>query len=118
MITDKDIKALSRYQSLSGKIVNWAILLAPIFLLIVAFLNLYAASKIGSYEGFNLTQLFISWLEGIDVEAQYSGMYLKAMERLMTALLQIGSALLFSIFAYSYRNRKKMDERILEALSK
>ena len=116
MITEKDIKVLSRYQTRSGKIANWAIVIAPIFFLIVAFLNLYAASKIGSYEGFNLTQLFISWIEGIDVKAQYSGIDLKAMERLTTALLQIGFALIFSIFAYIYRNRKKMDERILETL--
>ena len=116
MITEKDIKALSLYHTRSGKIANWAILVAPIFFLIVAFLNLYAASKIGSYEGFNLIQLFISWIEGIDIKAQYSGMYLKAMERLTTGLLQIGFALIFSIFAYFYHNRKKLDERILESL--
>ena len=116
MITEKDIKALSRYQTRSGKIANWAIVIFPIFLLIVAFLNLYVASKIGSSEGFNLIQLFIGWIEGIDVKTQYSGIYFKAMERLTTALLQIGFALICSIFAYFYHNRKKMDERILESL--
>jgi hypothetical protein len=116
MITEKDLKTLSSYQTRSGKITSWAIVIAPIFFLIVAFFNLYAASKIGSYEGFNLTQLFKSWIEGIDVRVQYSGIYLKAMERLTTALLQIGFALILSLFAYSYNKRKKMDERILEAL--
>ena len=116
MITDSDIKALRRYKTRSGKIANWIIVIAPIFLFVVGILNLHLASKIGSNEGYSLWALFQSWIEGINVNKQYSGLYLKAMERLETALLQFGLSLILSIMAYDYHKMRKMNARILETL--
>jgi len=118
MVTENDIKTLSRYQTRSGKIMNWAMVIVPIFFFTMALLNLYVASKIGMSEGFDLSQLFRSWIGGIDVNAQYSGTFLAAMGRFTTALLHIGMTLILSVFAYAYYKRKKMDERILDTLRK
>ena len=116
MITDSDIKALRRYKTRSGKIANWMIVIAPIFLFVVGILNLYLASKIGSNEGYSLWALFQSWIEGINVNKQYSGLYLTAMERLETALLQFGLSLIFSITVYGHHKTRRMNARILETL--
>jgi hypothetical protein len=116
MITEKDIKTLTQYQTPSGKIAYWLLMIAPIFVLVAAIINLHNASRIASYEGYNLMHLFKGWINGIDVKATYSGLYLKAMERLTTALMEIGYSLILSIFAYGYHKRKKMDERIIETL--
>ena len=116
MITDSDIKALRHYTTRSGKIANWMIVIAPIFLFVVGILNLYLAFKIGSNEGYSLWTLFQSWIEGINVNKQYSGLYLKAMERLGTALLQFGFSLILSIMVYGYHKTRRMNARILETL--
>ena len=116
MITENDIKALTRHETRLGKIANWAVVVAPICLVLASILNLHLASRIGSNVGFDLIQLFQSWIEGIDLNKQYSGIVLKSMERLTTALLQIGFAVVLSILAYAYHKRRKMDVRILETL--
>jgi hypothetical protein len=116
MITEKDVKTLTQYQTPAGKIAYWLFMIAPIFFLGGGILNLYIASRIGSYEGYNLMNLFRDWINGIDVKATYSGLYLKAMERLTTALMEIGGSFIFLIFTYVHYQRKKMNERIIETL--
>jgi fumarate reductase subunit D len=117
MITENDIKALRLHETRSGKIVNVAVIVAPIFLVIMGVLNLGLASRIGGNVGVELYQLFQSWIEGVDVTKQYHGMYVKAMERLTTALLQFGLAFVLSIVAYCYHRKKKMYARILKTLT-
>ena len=118
MITEKDIKALRRHQSRSGRIASWAVVIAPVFLVVMGVLNLHLASKIGSIAGVDLVQLFQSWIAGVNVNTQYSGLYLKAMERLTTALLHFCFAIILFIFAYGYHSRRKLDSRILGTLKR
>ena len=118
MITEKDLKALGSYQTRYGKIAYWAIVFVPFFFLIMALLNIYDASKIGTSIGIGMQELFKRWIEGIDIGTQYSGIFLAAMERLTTAMLHFGMAVILSFFALTYHKRRKMDERILEALRK
>ena len=95
-----------------------AVIVAPIFLVIMGVLNLSLASRIGGNVGVELYQLFQGWIEGVDVTKQYYGMYVKAMERLTTALLQFGLAFVLSIVAYGYHRKRKMYARILETLTR
>jgi len=118
MITDKDIQVLRRHESRSGRIANSAVVIAPVFSVVMGALNLHLASRIGSIAGVDLVQLFQSWIEGVDVNSQYSGLYLKAMGRLTTAVLQFGFAIILAIIAYGYHTRRKMDARILGTLKR
>ena len=116
MITEKDIKTLKRHETRMGTIVYWMLILAPVFLVVVGCLNLWLAFKIGSRFGYNLSCLFQGFFEGINVNQQYSGLYLKTMERLETALLDFAIALILLIQFYGYYLRRKLDIRILETL--
>jgi len=116
MITKSDIKALKRHETRSGKIVNWISVITPIFLFVIGILNLHLASKIGINEGHSLWVLLQSWNEGISFNQQYSGVYLKAMERLETAFLDFGLSLILSIMAYGYHKTRRMNARILGTL--
>jgi len=116
MITENDIKELRLHKTRSGKICNWIFIIFPIFLSLIGFLNLYIASRIGNKIGYNFLTLFQSWLKGVDMRSQYSGIYIKAMERLSTSLLQFGVAFIVLIFAYGYQKRCKMNQRIYETL--
>ncbi len=79
-------------------------------------LNLKLASDIGNKDGYNLSQLFQSWVQGVNVSKQYSGIYLKALERLTTALLQFGVAIILFVAVYTYQAIRKRNMRILEKL--
>ena len=116
MITEKDIKTLRRHQGRSGRIASWAIVIALVFLVVMGLLNLHLASRIGSIAGVDLAQLFQSWLTGVEVNSQYSGLYVKAMARLTTALLHFVFAIILFILAHAYHSRRKLDTRILGTL--
>jgi hypothetical protein len=116
MINQKDIKALKQYETLHGKIANWIFICAPILFFVVGILNLKLASIIGNKNGYTLNILFHDWIQGVDVNKQYSGIYLKAMERLTTALLQFGGAIILTAALYTNQILKKRNKRILDTL--
>ena len=116
MINQKDIKALKQHETLYGKIANWIFIGAPILFFVIGILNLKLASVIGSKNGYDLNMLFHDWIQGVDVNKQYSGIYLKAMERLTTALLQFGGALIFTVAVYANQILIKRNKRILDTL--
>lgn len=116
MITEQDIKALKSYNTPLGKIANLAIVFVPIFLFITFILNLYLASRISLNAGYSFSALFMNWIKGVNVNAHYSGFFVAALERLGTAMLQLGFAIILAVLAYAYYKRKNTDKRILETL--
>ena len=116
MITEKDIRDLKIHETRMGIIAHWAIVIAPLFLIIMGVLNLWLASRIAGNAGLDLVHLFQKWAEGMEAGIKYSETYLRAMERLTNALLQIGCALPLFIFAYSFMKRRKLDVRIVTTL--
>ncbi len=116
MITEKDIKSLRFHETRWGKITNWTFIIAPVFLVVMGVLDLYIASKIGSIDGLEFIQLFQSWIKGVDIDGQYSGIYLKAMEAITDAMHFLGFAIFILGIRYVYHSRIKMESRILETL--
>ncbi|MGA1871380.1 MAG: hypothetical protein ACMUJM_22855 [bacterium] len=116
MITKKDIRALSAHKTRLGKISGWVIIILPFFFLIIGVLNLRLAAKIGGYSGYDLKTLSYNWYKGIEVNKQYSGIYLKAMDRFSIAVFDFGTALILSIVVLTLHKTKRMYSRILETL--
>lgn len=116
MITEKDIAFLKSYETVLGKIMNWAVILMPVFLFLLCGFNLYMASRISGNAGYDLGYLLQLWIRGVNPYAEYSGMLVVAMERLLAAALQVCFAIVFVILAYAYHKRRKMDYRILATL--
>lgn len=116
MITEKDIKTLKSYDTPLGRIANLAIIFVPVFLFMTCMFNLYLASRTGLNAGYTFPTLFVNWIKGVNVNAHYSGFFVAALERLGTAMLQLGFAIILAILAYAYYKRKNTDKRILETL--
>ncbi|MCJ7774216.1 MAG: hypothetical protein MUP22_13920 [Desulfobacterales bacterium] len=116
MITEKDIKVLKIYETPLGKITDWVVILTPLFLTLFGLFNLLLGSKIGDNVGYDFISLLQSRIKGVDINSQYSGLFLAAMERLTTAFIQISFAFMTSILAYAYYKRRAMDLRILQTL--
>lgn len=116
MITEKDIKILNIYNTPVGKITDWVVILTPLFMTVFGLFNLFLGTRIGDNAGYDAISLLHAWIKSVDLNTQYSGLFIAAMERLTTAFLQIGFAVMTSILAYVYYKRRAMDLRILETL--
>ena len=116
MITEEDIRALKVHETRTGIIAHWALVIVPLFFLVTGVLNLWLALKTGGCAGLDLIHLFQNWGKGIEVGIQYPEPYLRAMQRLTTALLLIGGAIPLFILAYGNNKRRKLDARILATL--
>ena len=117
MITKDDIKALKIHQTRQGKFARWLLLILPLCCLAMGFINLLLAFTLGAMVDLTIFQVFLGWANGIEAGVQYSEVYLKAMERTANAQLQIGFGIPLFILAYSSEKRRKLDARILEALT-
>ena len=118
MITEKDYKTLTQHRTRNGKIVKWILYCSPFFFIVMAAINLKYASIFGNLEGYTLSSLFESWIDGLVPQKQYSGIYLKAIGRLEMAVLNIGSTMIMVSIAYYYNFRSKLHDRILATLGK
>jgi hypothetical protein len=114
----KLIRWLKVFEGKWGAFTYYTLHFALLFFLVMILLNLNLASKIGAREGHSLLALFKSWIAGIDAKAQYSGIYLLAMERLQAALMLFSLVILFTVYIYIYRKERKHKRRIIEILKK
>lgn len=116
MLNEKDRKALSWSLGKYGRVVEFAVILVPLFLVVSGFVNLYFASRIGSLEGYGLAELLKDWATGVDTKAQYSGVYVKAIGRITLAFFSFGFALVLALQVYAYHTIRQRDRRIVATL--
>jgi len=115
-ITEKDVKTLQSYETFLGKIVNWAVILTPVFLIGLCLFNLYLASKIGKNAEVDLFDLLQTWVKGVNVNDAYPGIVVFGLERIGMAVFQFGLSVIFAILSYAYHKRRKIDLRIIATL--
>lgn len=89
MIIDEDIKFLNSFEGKrwNRKIIIFSI--AMIFIIAMIFTNLYISNKIASLENKGLFDVIKFWLDSFNANESYSGIMLKALERLGTSLMLI-----------------------------
>lgn len=114
-ITAKDVKALQKSRQKSPRYVAPALLFAMAVLYLVGgLLSLRWCARIARYDGMALSDVFYGWIQGVDITASYSGIYLAALERLSTAALYLGMVVPFVILGWvaivtNRRNRRIID---------
>lgn len=116
MISEKDIKELKFFNTKFAKFVYYFTIFIPIFFLIMGGLNLKLASNFGNNAGYSLGDLINTWSAGIDLHKNYSGLYLKALERLQTSLTDFAFSIILTILPFGFNKMKKRNKRILDTL--
>src|SRR2546425_804847 len=92
-ITEKDIKALRMNSSKRWRIMRFILFFfGTALLIVVGVFNLYFCSRFSDLAGVSMRSVIRDWFAGVDTAAQYSGFYLKAVERWTTAILQFSAA--------------------------
>jgi len=118
MLSDKDKKSLTAHEGRMGKIHFWVIVILPVFFIVMAGLNMWAAHRIASIQGYALSNLMDVALEDIEVNKNYtySGVFLAASQRFNTALLQVGACIVLTPLAWGVfiiRNRNRVIAEVL-----
>ena len=115
---DKYKKQLIFSESKIGNIAYWAILIAPLFFVVMATLNLWSASRLSSLHGATLSDVTNIMFMEINPKQEYpfSGMLLLIIQRLETSMYQyIFSIPLFgsAVGMYIERNRNREIIKVL-----
>ncbi len=113
-MTPRDLKSLQSSRLKSFRY------FAPTFLacvsafnLVVGIINLRFSAVIAGFENATLRDIWDGWIRGIDINATYSGVYLKALERMNLGLVNLGFALCFLFLSYGFMKANARNRRIL-----
>lgn len=116
MVTQRDIRVLSRHRTRLGKAIEWLVTLAPIVMIVLANLNLHLASQLADDSGRTFGELIGIWLHGVENGARYRGTFVMAIELFRIAVIEALAALVLAGMAYLYISGQRMNERILETI--
>jgi hypothetical protein len=92
--------------------------LFSVLLLAVGIANLHLSSRFAHMAGLTMRELFDRSLAGITLSEQYSGTFLRAVERLQTGLMEIVFSVGFFILWPAALKGMARNARILNSLSK
>ena len=94
-MTDADLKGLRAADSIAMRYIVPSILGLQVILYIgVGVRNFWQCARIAKFDNLTFGDVFSRWIDGIDISATYSGVYLSALERLENGLLYFGGALI------------------------
>jgi hypothetical protein len=91
------------------------LLFAAVFLAMLGTVNLGVAVWVSHLGGYQAAQLAQAWITDIQVHQQYSGFYVKALERLNLGLVQLGVALFFAFKGRHVGVERRRQQRLIEA---
>ena len=113
-MTDKDITVLRRQTSRRTVLTIKIAIPAMILLNVIAgALNVRLSSRFATLAGTTFRDVIAQWFAGIDVNGQYSGLFIKATERWTTSLMQFTVAIIFTIMMAITLKRIARDRRTL-----
>ena len=113
-ITEDDIKALRKSQSKAVRITTLTTIpFAFVFMIVSGCVNLHLCARFSSMAGISMAEVIRGWFAGIDISKEYSGIYLTALERWETSILQFAMAGFAAIMFVVARRTSKRNARLL-----
>ncbi|MCX6991866.1 MAG: hypothetical protein NT011_01860 [Kiritimatiellaeota bacterium] len=113
-ITEKDLRVLRKRTSKGTRIaVMIAFPVVIVFNVVAGIINFHLSARFASFVDLTFPQVIQKWFEGTSVTEQYTGIFLKAIERWTTGLIQITFAVFFAVLLISTLKRIARERRIL-----
>jgi hypothetical protein len=113
---------LARLRKLHAKPRRWALNILCLgfilFYFVIGGLNLKLAERFALADGMSLSSIVAEYLDGVDVRKTYSGLAVKARERVATAFLFSGAGLITICLYLSFLHSSKRQRLLLDALEK
>jgi hypothetical protein len=114
MLEVSDIKHLKRSQTRSAKIGIWLLPAVACVLIVGGGLNIHVGSKFAAMQAVGFGELFRLWFQGIQIDAQYSGVFLMAVTRFQMGITGFVYGVLVAVFSYFYGKSVQRNRRILK----
>jgi hypothetical protein len=113
MLEASDLSYLRRSQTRGARIGAWILALAACVIMVGAILNIRLAARLATMQGIGFGELLYQWFQGVKVDAQYSGLFLFAMNRLQMGIFGLAYGIIVGIIFCGYSKSRQRNTRIL-----
>jgi len=116
MLEAGDLSYLKRSQTRGARIGTWILAVAACVIVVGAILNIRLAARLSAMQGINFGELLYQWFQGVKVDAQYSGLFLFAMNRLQMGIFGFAYGIIMGIIFCGYSKSRQRNKRILKCI--
>lgn len=113
MLEASDLSYLKRSQTRGTRIGTWILAVAACVIVVGAILNIRLAARLSAMQGIGFGELLYQWFQGVKVNAQYSGLFLFAMNRLQMGIFGLAYGIIMGIIFCGYSKSRQRNRRIL-----
>ena len=92
----------------------WLLPVVTCILIVGGVLNIHLGSKLAAMQGVTSGALLGQWFQGIQIDGQYSGVFLMAVTRFQIGITGFVYGVLVGVFSYFYAQSVHRNRRILE----
>lgn len=114
MLTASDMRHLKRSQTSTARMGTWLLPVMTCILIVGGVLNIHLGSKLAAMQGVASGALLGQWFQGIQIDGQYSGIFLMAVTRFQIGITGFVYGVLVGVFSYFYAQSVHRNRRILE----
>ena len=116
MLEAGDLSYLKRSQTRGARIGAWILAVVACVIVVGAILNIRLATRLSAMQGIGLGELLCQWFQGVKVDAQYSGLFLFAMNRLQMGIFGLAYGIIMGIIFCGYSKSRQRNKRILKCI--
>jgi ABC-type phosphate/phosphonate transport system permease subunit len=116
MLEAGDLTYLRRSQTRGARIGAWVLAVVACVIVVGAILNIRLAARFATMQGIGFGELLHQWFQGVKVDAQYSGLFLFAMNRLQMGIFGLAFGIIMGIIFCGYSKSRQRNKRILKCI--
>lgn len=116
MLEADDLRYLRRSQTRGARIGAWFLAVVACVIVVGGILNIRLAARLAAMQGIGFGELLYQWFQGVKVDAQYSGLFLFAMNRLQMGIFGLAYGIILGIIFCGYSKSRQRNKRILKCI--
>lgn len=114
-LTKRDLAALRNSRKFAIRVFAPVALFGmSLFHLVMCIIGLRLTARLADFGGYTFEEVFQQWIAGINLSESYTGIMVRALERLSLSVMQFGMVFFFSILGYASVIQNRRNRRILE----
>ena len=113
MLGASDLRYLKRSQSRSTKIGAWVLAAVACVFAVGGILNIGLAARLAAMQAIGLQELLRQWFQGVQIDAQYSGVFLLAINRFQMGIFGLVYGMIMAVLFCTYIKSIQRHRRIL-----
>lgn len=116
MLEASDLQYLKRSQTRGARIRAWVLVILACVFIVGGILNIRLGARLAAMQGMGFEELLYRWFQGVEVDAQYSGLFFFALNRLQMGMLGFVYGLGIAVVFCAYNKSRQRNKRILTCI--